>query len=102
MVAGDGISKQTLLLAVGVGAVAIAGVVLLTGRSGNATAAFETETGIDPDPAREVAAFSDNRSGNESAYRGDERDRCLDALGLNERRLLVTRRGRHAPAKREK
>ena len=112
MVAGDGISKQTLLLAVGVGAVAL-GVVLLTGGSrsagainqvpagadtvvrldltvtddrfkqltavvkgaplggsGNLTAAFEAETGIDPGPAREVVVFSDSRSVNESAYRG--------------------------------
>lgn len=40
------------------------------GGSGNATAAFENETGIDPGPAREVVVFSDNRSENESAYGG--------------------------------
>jgi|GEM_PF-2128315 hypothetical protein len=38
--------------------------------SGNATATFENETGIDPGPAREVVVFSDNRSENESAYVG--------------------------------
>jgi len=113
MVSGDGISRQKLLLAVGIGAVAIVGVVVLTGGSasagainqvpagadtvvrldltitndrikqlaavaggaplggtGNATAAFENETGIDPGPAREVVVFSDNRSANESAYGG--------------------------------
>ena len=113
MVAGDGISKQKLLLAAGIAVVAVAGLVLLPGGSNsagaitqvpagvdtvvrldltitsdrltqfsavvngaplggadNATAAFENETGIDPGPAREVVVFSDNRSANESAYRG--------------------------------
>lgn len=40
------------------------------GGSGNATAIFENETGVDPGPAREVVVFSDNRSENESAYGG--------------------------------
>ncbi|WP_262174961.1 hypothetical protein [Haloarcula laminariae] len=113
MVAGDGISKRALLLAAGVGAAVVAGVVLLSGGSAptgaidrvpagadtvvrldltvtgdrlkqlsavvqgaplagsaNTTAAFENETGIDPGPAREVVVFSDNRSAEESAYRG--------------------------------
>jgi len=38
--------------------------------SGNATAAFENGTGIDPGPAREVVVFSDNRTGESSAYGG--------------------------------
>lgn len=113
MVVGDRISKRRVLLAVGIGAAVVAGVLLLTGGSattgaitqvpagadtvvrldltitndrikqlaavangaplsgsGNATAAFENETGIDPGPAREVVIFSDNRSANESAYGG--------------------------------
>jgi len=40
------------------------------GASSNATAVFENGTGIDPGPAREVVVFSDNRTGNESAYGG--------------------------------
>jgi len=113
MVGGDRVSKQQLLVAVGLGAAVIVGAVLLTSGSastgaiakvpasadtvvrldltitddritqlaavangaplsgsGNTTAAFENETGIDPGPAREVVIFSDNRSAAESAYGG--------------------------------
>jgi len=49
------------------------GAPLTLGGSGNATdatALFENETGVDPDEARELVVFSDNRTANESAYVG--------------------------------
>ncbi|MBX0305347.1 hypothetical protein [Haloarcula salinisoli] len=59
MVLGDGISKQKLLLAVGITVVAIAGVLLLTGGSDSAGAINQVPAGVDTLVRVDLAITSD-------------------------------------------